>query len=308
MNKKEPPPRSRREATQFEFVFGKRHEIDSDESSDEDTSEVQYNNQERMDEKEGRGEDEEEEDEGDEDNESDCLDDDSDDFDSDEEDDEPSLCYDGDNIPQSTGNIKGFFSSRTRLNVTPCAHCTHTQRRMTDGDMSYRAAKVDVFAIEVSSVHALILTYITLSLVFCKQKLNTCELMCKKKNCMDSVGVVTLGGFRRDFWGSVPTGADRRVKIQHALSVANKNFNHLLQLGAISATDYKRPFLFRVGETEVCEKAFVNLLGLADIKGHKPKTWLEEVSIFFGTFEIILQFIIYTLCHHCINCIAVNIR
>ena len=43
MNKKEPPPRSRREATQFEFVFGKRHEIDSDESSDEDTSEVQYN-------------------------------------------------------------------------------------------------------------------------------------------------------------------------------------------------------------------------------------------------------------------------
>lgn len=84
------------------------------------------------------------------------------------------------------------------------------------------------------------------------------------------------------FWGKRPRGSARREKIQQALRDASKVFQTRLSLKQIDASKYSRPFVFLANDVEMCEKAYVNLLGLADSNGYKLKTWINEVDIFLG--------------------------
>jgi hypothetical protein len=90
--------------------------------------------------------------------------------------------------------------------------------------------------------------------------------------------------FRKQFWGDKPGPHERRALIQSELIKANKEYLKRLYSGDIIIEKNKdvRPFIFLVGEKEVCEKAFVNLLGIANFQGYKTKVWNDEVDIFQG--------------------------
>lgn len=79
---------------------------------------------------------------------------------------------------------------------------------------------------------------------------------------------------------------DRRKKIQQALSEASSAFHARLAVKKLNAAEYTRPFVFLANGVEMCEKSFVNLLGLADSNGYKLKTWNNEVDIYLGEYMV----------------------
>lgn len=88
--------------------------------------------------------------------------------------------------------------------------------------------------------------------------------------------------YRRDFWGdTVPSARDKRAKLQDLLTTANRKYVKLLSRNEIEPNQ-EAPFAFVVGGKRFCEKAFVNLLGLADATGHKSKAWRKAVGKFTG--------------------------
>jgi hypothetical protein len=101
--------------------------------------------------------------------------------------------------------------------------------------------------------------------------------------------IFSLGRFRSNFWGDVPNAKDRREKIQNELAKARAEYDKRLAVGSIVLQDYKTPLVFSVNGNIVCEKAFVNILGIADRLGNKSKTWIDEVDIFLG--KCLLPFI-----------------
>lgn len=87
---------------------------------------------------------------------------------------------------------------------------------------------------------------------------------------------------RKEFWGSEPSARERRAKMQNALQAAREEYDEKVYRGDINPTDYKKKLFFKMGDVELCEKAFVNLLGLATVTGFKTRVWREEVDIFLG--------------------------
>ena len=96
----------------------------------------------------------------------------------------------------------------------------------------------------------------------------------------------TLLKYRERFWGtgaSVVTGSMRRERIKKELQRARQQYLDKLQrVGVVDKRKNDNNFTFTVNKNEVCEKAFVNVLGIADLNGHKSKMWNHEVQKFKG--------------------------
>ena len=96
------------------------------------------------------------------------------------------------------------------------------------------------------------------------------------------MNVSHLAAYRHNFWSTGPSAKERREKIHQELQKANSKYLQLLASGLLAGEDHKTPFVFMANGKAVCEKAFVNILALADNKGNKSKTWTDEVAIFLG--------------------------
>jgi hypothetical protein len=81
-----------------------------------------------------------------------------------------------------------------------------------------------------------------------------------------------------------PSSRKKRKKIQVALKRANTAFISKLTMKEIDADDYPDRLLFMVGDIEVCETVFVNVLGMETPCGYKSKTWTSEVDYLLGMF------------------------
>ena len=88
--------------------------------------------------------------------------------------------------------------------------------------------------------------------------------------------------YRRRFWKSEPNASERRANIIAELTRASTDYAAMLKAGAIKEGEFESPFVYRVNNKVVCEKAFVNVIGMADINGFKLKTWIHEEAIFTG--------------------------
>ena len=109
--------------------------------------------------------------------------------------------------------------------------------------------------------------------------IDRCERGCDRK-CMDFVTMKNFAEYRIKFWGNHPTGEDRRNKINIALQTARDEY---VRRGRATSKDQEESgFVFIVGGKDVCEKAFANLLGLADLNGSKGRMWYDCLKIFNG--------------------------
>jgi hypothetical protein len=102
-----------------------------------------------------------------------------------------------------------------------------------------------------------------------------------------------LKEYRDNFWGdnvNTLSSNDKRDKIHSELEVANREYFRLLGRGEIEQND-DTPFAFVAGGRRFCEKAYVNLLGLADNTGHKGKTWRKVVKKFTGIYTFINKYV-----------------
>jgi hypothetical protein len=110
-----------------------------------------------------------------------------------------------------------------------------------------------------------------------------------KRNCRENLlNINILLPFRERFWGDNPKPSTRREKIRRELSLANIEYTERLRYQLEVKSQYKKPFVFHVDGKEVCEKAFVNILGIADFNGQKTRLWNGEVSSFLGNSLYIL--------------------
>lgn len=115
------------------------------------------------------------------------------------------------------------------------------------------------------------------------QRTQYCEKGCAEKRCFLKLSIETIAQFRIDFWGSNPSRDAKRHKIQHAIRAAADEFNRRLEhKRIIDVNAYKQPLVFVANGDEMCEKSYVNLLGLGDSTGFKIKLWNEEISNYFG--------------------------
>jgi len=103
---------------------------------------------------------------------------------------------------------------------------------------------------------------------------------------MQDISISTAVEFRKRVWGKHPSAKQRRKIIQHELREANIEFNKEVLLGTLHQSECSTPFVFLVHGKSMCEKSYVNLLGLADNKGYKSKIWNDESQIIQGDFFI----------------------
>ena len=73
--------------------------------------------------------------------------------------------------------------------------------------------------------------------------------------------------------------------MKEEFSKARAQYLQKLERGGTPSPAKHGSFLFLINSQEACEKAFVNILGLADTNGHKSKTWNHERSKFLGDAE-----------------------
>lgn len=66
---------------------------------------------------------------------------------------------------------------------------------------------------------------------------------------------------------------------------AREQYTARLERGYAPSPAKDGSFLFLINSQEVCEKAFVNILGVSDTNGHKSKTWNHERLKFLGEEE-----------------------
>ena len=92
----------------------------------------------------------------------------------------------------------------------------------------------------------------------------------------------TIARLRHQFWGKVPNREERRAKIETLLLEARRQYNERSQRKEIDPSKYSNWLCFVVDGQVVCEKAFVNMLGLADNRGAVSKVWRDEVRALTG--------------------------
>ena len=113
-----------------------------------------------------------------------------------------------------------------------------------------------------------------------------CQAKCKLK-CHRFMQFDVLLKFRESFWGEMgtkaPNAATKRLRIAKEIATARRQYTDHVELhGRSEVDDSKNNLLFMIDGEAICEKAFVNILGLADSNGQKSKMWNHEVSKFFG--------------------------
>lgn len=114
-----------------------------------------------------------------------------------------------------------------------------------------------------------------------------CQLKCTLQ-CQKFMEPATMMKYRELFWGeesaAPPTAKLRREKIQCELKKAWQKYAAMHRGHENTSPDDKdrTHFMFTIDDKAICEKAYVNILGLADTKGHKSKMWKHEVDKFFG--------------------------
>lgn len=93
---------------------------------------------------------------------------------------------------------------------------------------------------------------------------------------------------RKEFWGDLkskpPNAKTRRQRIAKELRKARDQYQARVErIGKAEGDKVSNNLLFQIDGEEVCEKAFINVLGLADRNGQKSKMWNHEIAKFFGT-------------------------
>ena len=91
---------------------------------------------------------------------------------------------------------------------------------------------------------------------------------------------MSIQEFRRNFWGDTPTAMERRAKVASALHKARGAYVLKSSLEPLIPEDYPDQLLFKAEGKHVCQKYFVNLVGMSDSKGYRNKVWLDEVKKF----------------------------
>ncbi len=103
------------------------------------------------------------------------------------------------------------------------------------------------------------------------------------RNCFKHIALDTIFAHRLRFWGrTVLNARERRDKIRDELQIAHNEYNKRCSENKLKVDSGKSPFIFMAGGKQFCEKAYVNLLGIANYEGFKTKTWNAEVKIFLG--------------------------
>lgn len=109
-----------------------------------------------------------------------------------------------------------------------------------------------------------------------------------KNNCSETTttNAQLIYDLRKSFWKGEPTPSERRSMMQILLKSAHTAYLNLRPEERMQHDSCfgQEPFVFVINGKEVCHKAYVNMLGLADFKGHKTPTWQDEVSICLGKF------------------------
>ena len=92
----------------------------------------------------------------------------------------------------------------------------------------------------------------------------------------------TLYNKRYHFWSKEPTGEQRRAKIETILKEARKEFIERSANGGIDPRQHRNKMVFLLDGEIVCEKAYANMLGLANDNGAVSKVWRDEAKILSG--------------------------
>lgn len=126
-----------------------------------------------------------------------------------------------------------------------------------------------------------------------------CQAKCKLK-CERFMQFDVLLKHRESFWGDIaskaPNAKTRRQRIAKEIDVARNQYVERIERGGLFASDKPRDnLLFKVDGEEVCEKAFVTILGLADSNGQKSKMWTHEAEKYFGKTCFIMRYICFSI-------------
>jgi len=86
---------------------------------------------------------------------------------------------------------------------------------------------------------------------------------------------------RKTFWEDRPSASARREKMFRILQNARRDYLTRCASQEFDSSIYPNQLCFVLNDgTLVCEKAFVNVLGMANAKGEKQKTWKSTLSNF----------------------------
>jgi hypothetical protein len=92
----------------------------------------------------------------------------------------------------------------------------------------------------------------------------------------------TVREFRKDFWGKEPSPVERRNKMFNLIRQARDAYLKKVAIDPVDLTAYPNQLLFEAEGTQMCEQAFVNMLGLGTAQGYRSVTWIDQVDIFNG--------------------------
>jgi hypothetical protein len=95
--------------------------------------------------------------------------------------------------------------------------------------------------------------------------------------------------YRLSFWGKSPTRIERQRMMKEKIASAREVFMSRVSDETFSAKDYPDKLIFMADGVEMCEQAFVHMLGLATRQGYKSPVWIREKQYFTGT-VVCLQF------------------
>ena len=98
----------------------------------------------------------------------------------------------------------------------------------------------------------------------------------------------TLVEFRRKFWTKVPSPMERRRQMKVLIDEARREFLRQLSDGSCTAKDHPSQLIFKANGKEMCEQAFVNMLGLHTVHGFRSKTWVDVLRECLGMSVIYL--------------------
>ena len=114
------------------------------------------------------------------------------------------------------------------------------------------------------------------------QSLNKCQSNCKNKDCLKNLTLRGMVKKRSAFWSKKPNREQRRAKIETILKEARQAYLDLSAKGTIDPCQHPNKLVFFIDGSVVCEKAYVNMLGLANDKGAISKVWKDQARLVTG--------------------------
>jgi hypothetical protein len=95
----------------------------------------------------------------------------------------------------------------------------------------------------------------------------------------------TVKEYRNQFWGKEPSPAERRNLMATMIRKARDAYLKKIATENVDSAAYPNQLLLEANGIEMCEQAFVNMLGLGTSQGYRSSTWINEVDIFNGIFS-----------------------